>query len=76
MSPTASNILFNSVLIRREFVEGINASVDWIEAHNATKTEMYRPAFEDDDIMVSSGRRRRMSLVDVTFLLPTYRITT
>ena len=53
MSPTASKMLFNSVFNRREFVEVVNAFVDWIEQHNATKTEMYRPAFEDDDIMVS-----------------------
>ena len=63
MSPTASKMLFNSVFTRREFVEVVNAFVDWIEAqqHNATKTQMYSPAFEVDDIMVSSGRRRRMS---------------
>ena len=62
MSPTASKMLFNSVFNRREFVVGVNAFVDWIEAlqYNAAKTEMYSPAFgDDDDIMVSSGRRRR-----------------
>ena len=73
MSPTASKMLFNSVFNRREFVEVVNAFVNWIEAqqHNATKTEMYSPAIENDDIMMSSGRRQR-SLVDVT----AYRITT
>ena len=65
MSPTASKMLYNSVFTRREFVEVVNAFVDWIEAqqYNATKTQMYSPAFEED-IMVSSGRRQR-SLVDV-----------
>ena len=52
MSPTASKMLYNSVFNRREFVEVVNAFVDWIEQHNATKTEMYSPAFEDDDIIM------------------------
>ena len=64
MSPTASNMLYNSVLIRLgalmildDFLERVNASVDWREAtHDATKTEMSSLAFEgEDDIMMTIG---------------------
>mmetsp|Transcript_20310 Transcript_20310/g.30464 ORF Transcript_20310/g.30464 Transcript_20310/m.30464 type:complete len:111 (-) Transcript_20310:70-402(-) len=57
ISPTASNMLYSFVLLRLgaamlddergEFVERVNASVNWREAHSATKTE---------DIIIIKGR--------------------
>lgn len=58
ISPTASNMLYSFVLLRLgaamlddergEFVERVNASVNWREAHSATKTE--------EDIIIIKGR--------------------
>lgn len=44
-------------MILDDFLERVNASVDWREAtHDATKTEMSSLAFEgEDDIMMTIG---------------------